>query len=63
MDHGGGSDKTGMWQMNAVAPFYAERLSMGAANRISADTPTNRPPAMQKICRQLSEGTASRVML
>ncbi len=34
----------------------------GAASRINADTPTNPPPTRQKICRQISEGTASLVM-
>jgi hypothetical protein len=32
------------------------------ANRISAETPTNAPPMMQKICRRISDGTDSWVM-
>src|SRR5690606_14634357 len=33
-----------------------------AASRSKAATPTNPPPTMQKICRQISDGTASLVM-
>lgn len=33
----------------------------GSASRASAEQQTNMPPAMQKISRQTSEGTASRV--
>lgn len=46
----------------STAMPYVGRASSGAANRISAQTPTNPPPTIQKICRQISEGTASRVM-
>ncbi len=38
------------------------RSAAGAASLMSAETPTTSPPMRQKICRQISEGTASRVM-
>lgn len=39
----------------------SSRKMEGSANRASAEQPTKSPPAMQNICRQMSEGTASRV--
>lgn len=40
---------------------HVERGAAGIASRISAEMKTNAPPMMQKICRQISEGTASLV--
>lgn len=48
----------------AVALYrQVERKSAGAAaSRSKAETPTKPPPMMQKICRQISDGTDSLVM-
>ncbi|MFG1481192.1 hypothetical protein V5F53_21470 [Xanthobacter sp. V4C-4] len=44
-----------------VPRLYFAGWPMPPASRENAEKPTNPPPAIQKICRQMSDGTPSLV--